>query len=1571
MATLAIGQYTISQVYDGTDGKDGAAGKSAVVALLSNESHTLTANSSGTISSYSGASTNITVFDGATDVTSKSTITKSESGVTGTLSGSSYSVTSVTNGVGGIVTFTIKYNGITITKTFSISVSKQGTKGDTGNAGVSVRSITLQYAISNDKNVAPTTGWQNTIPTRNAGQYLWVRDYIVYSDESAENVGERNVTGDIGDNGVSISTVTSYFAVSTSNTTTPVDGWQTTMPTRNKGEYLWRKDYIVFSNGNAEYTTAVVISGTDGKDGSKGDKGDPGTAGVGVASIVEQYYKSTSATSLSGGSWGTTYPGWENGKYIWTKSIITYTNSETNETTPKCVTGAKGATGPTGNGIKTVDVKYYLSTSSSSLSGGSWSTDAPTWVDGKYMWSKTITTYTNGNVVESVPACITGGKGATGPEGTSAKVVKVTPSAQVFKSTTGATGTFTPQYIYLYPTFQNLTYSKWQYSTDGTTWKDVTSGSNGLTIATYNSVVNSLRVERNSSLYTSTITNVSFRCIATDTKYYDTVSIVKIYDVTDLQIGGRNLQLYSKTLDTNAFSTMYTETLVPNGVITDGVLELPRYQNANLMYIDALPGEEFVFSIYVKSSENFSGHMFLIQEYSDPENRVTYEWISGNVTTEWQRFHCVYTVKNETTTLVNLSLRGTTAEITYFKLPKIEKGNILTDWTPAPEDVENRLDELGSTKTAEGNTVNVLSADSLISVQICGSIGAAGYTGTQTINIANAGVNIESITLPLGSIVMRRTTDASTRDTFERRELDGISQWCKIERVDSSGNALSVENVYPLTKLLETDSEVNDLANVLDKLDIYRVPAGTNTLSSSSQKVYFRVTYYPDTPDNNNIIKELNIFIDKIHKRNAQVKTTVDGVQIEAYNIETTLTTRMDTIDGGAEGDGLIQEIQSQMKTTTADIATLTTTSKTIEGKVTSLESKAEAVDGNIDKAKEEVISYTETLVTQTSDSWMLELQKLGGDNLVKNSVMMNGTNFWLQHLIEAYYESATPPDISNYDTSFGTPYWYCTETSSSYKEGTVYMYNGSTWIYSGKTRAEVVNMKNPFFYVKSVKTDDAQSKTNSGQLMQYDICNVIGTDGNVTNNNENRVTQTGLKSAETHIFNVTNIMDYKTTEEYLTYSFKIKNNIKTGQVYCGVAFINQPLSSSQEVIQSIYEPCTLITPDEDKDDITAEYTTLKMPKESDFVGVYTIAEFYRSDTVPTLDDVYEQGKFWMAGRDQTATINGTSMAITNGKIYYCRAVNNNGTMVLSITNVPFTYHKYWLCTSSTHTDYVAGKYYTGVNGISATTLDTNYKYIYQAGDGIGTLVYRSGDSWVPETKTYMLYDLNSDKIWTYRNIYGAYYRTTMNKTNIRFYGIYFIVAFYGGLLATAGTGSPTSSTTPTRGVYYIDNTYNSTNKKYIGKVWRPKYTYSLNEENQKVFKFNSWENTGISSNFALTQYLPSEFPIPYNIPPIGNFDISDIKVEYSSVPTRWTQHLSEVYGKNFLMDESGFSIISGLNKMNIDEDSIIATYETLKVFEITGDTTKLNKAQVNKLIIDPFEHYLQTINGVTYLICN
>lgn len=69
------------------------------------------------------------------------------------------------------------------------------------------------------------------------------------------------------------------------------------------------------------------------------------------------------------------------------------------------------------NVVNKVDVMYYLSTSKTELKGGEWTTNSPTWIEGKYIWSKTVTEYKNGNIIDSEPVCITGAKGDQGLQG--------------------------------------------------------------------------------------------------------------------------------------------------------------------------------------------------------------------------------------------------------------------------------------------------------------------------------------------------------------------------------------------------------------------------------------------------------------------------------------------------------------------------------------------------------------------------------------------------------------------------------------------------------------------------------------------------------------------------------------------------------------------------------------------------------------------------------------------------------------------------------------------------------------------------------------------------------------------------------------------------------------------------------------------------------------------------------------------------------------------------------------------------------------------------------------------------
>lgn len=227
----------------------------------------------------------------------------------------------------------------------------QGEKGEQGIPGKDGKNGSTTYfhikyaAVSN-----PTASQMTEVPNTYIGTYVDFTaadsaDPAKYTWSRFQGIqGEKGTQGIPGTNGVNGRT--SYLHIKYSN-----DGGKTF--TGNSGEdsgtYIGTcVDYTQNDPTNVSAYSWAKIKGETGAKGDKGDTGGTGATGKGVKSIVEQYYKSTSATAMSGGSWSTTYPGWENSKYIWTRSVITYTDNTTSTTTAVCVTGSKGDKGATG-----------------------------------------------------------------------------------------------------------------------------------------------------------------------------------------------------------------------------------------------------------------------------------------------------------------------------------------------------------------------------------------------------------------------------------------------------------------------------------------------------------------------------------------------------------------------------------------------------------------------------------------------------------------------------------------------------------------------------------------------------------------------------------------------------------------------------------------------------------------------------------------------------------------------------------------------------------------------------------------------------------------------------------------------------------------------------------------------------------------------------------------------------------------------------------------------------------------------------------------------------------------------
>lgn len=283
-----------------------------------------------------------------------------------------------------------------------------GGKGEDGKDGKGVQSVDVLYYLSSSSTSLSGGSWSTNSPTWVDGKYIWSKTKVVYTDGSSIETNPACITGgkgSTGDNGRGILNIVEEYYLSTSSNSLVGGSWSTTTPTWEDGKYIWTRSVITYTDSTSTTTNPICATGSTG------------ATGVGVKSVAEQYYLSTSYSTPTGGSWQTSVPAWQDGKYIWTRVVITYTDNTYTETDPVCVTGGKGPSGNDGLGVSSVDILFYLSTSSSSLEGGSWSTTSPQWEDGKYLWTKTKVTYTNGSTHESNPVCITGSQGKTGLPG--------------------------------------------------------------------------------------------------------------------------------------------------------------------------------------------------------------------------------------------------------------------------------------------------------------------------------------------------------------------------------------------------------------------------------------------------------------------------------------------------------------------------------------------------------------------------------------------------------------------------------------------------------------------------------------------------------------------------------------------------------------------------------------------------------------------------------------------------------------------------------------------------------------------------------------------------------------------------------------------------------------------------------------------------------------------------------------------------------------------------------------------------------------------------------------------------
>lgn len=576
-----------------------------------------------------------------------------------------------------------------------------GAKGDKGDTGKGVKSTSVAYQVSTSGTTVPTGTWSGSVPSASAGQYLWTRTIITYTDDTTStiySVGRMGTNGANGTNGKSIGSVVNYYlaTASSSGVTTATSGWTTAVQSVSAAKkYLWNYEVVKYTDGTVASTTAPCIIGSYGDRGSKGDKGDTGSTGNGIKSITEHYAVSASNSTVPT-SWSSTVPTMtESNKYLWNYETITYTNGTTVDTTKRVigVYGNKGATGATGSqGYSLVaNVVRDAFTESQWTACGT--------INHEETWSST-SGIRNGCRIGDMFAIV-----GTATDTKNAHVAYYRSNTAsgdlkglcishtiIPRGATGATG------------------SKGDKGDTGATGKGVKS-----TAVTY-------QASSSGTTIPTGVWSATPPATSADKPYFWTRTIITYTDNTTstaynvgstpegIVVGGRNLAMntnkgttgWSWSMQTGGYSKeSVSETGVNTCKLTRDSVKQSGWSVIQFSYIGRTKWEadtNYTVSVDVKASVSTS--MDPSFRHGDSSNMLIQSCKAVNnktVANVWTKL--VWVVKSAATlprgTSQNTYFTGMNSGtgVSYqFKNLKIEKGNMATDWTPAPEDYVSFVD---------------------------------------------------------------------------------------------------------------------------------------------------------------------------------------------------------------------------------------------------------------------------------------------------------------------------------------------------------------------------------------------------------------------------------------------------------------------------------------------------------------------------------------------------------------------------------------------------------------------------------------------------------------------------------------------------------------------------------------------------------------------------------------------------------------------------------------------------------------------------------------------------------------
>ena len=881
----------------------------------------------------------------------------------------------------------ITYTNNNITTTNPVVIGVYGDKGQNGNDGKGIKSIVEKYAVSNDSTTAPTT-WHDTVQTMSSSnRYLWNYEIITYTDSTTSETAKR-IIGVYGDSGIGISSVDVEYCLSNSNTNLTNPDWSTDAPQWVDGMYMWSRTKTTKSNGISVYSNPVCITG---------GKGQTGSSGKGVKSTSVTYQASTSGVTTPSGSWSETIPTVAAGQYLWTRTITTYTDATTSTSYSIGKMGESGQNGNDGKGVKSTSVMYQASTSGVTIPSGSWVSSIPSVSAGQYLWTRTIITYTDNSTSTSYSIGKMGEKGDVGQ----------------------GVESITEEY---YLSNSKSTQSGGQWTTTPPTW------SPGMYIWTRSKIV-----------YKN----------PTKTEYTDPLCDSSWEAINDIKVGGRNLLPGTKDFK--------------YGKLIDAVLDekymglsILGYSNIGTTHIDICSWNGlnvksdtyYTLSYYVKGDGKFTSYLYptavLKSTCSDgTTNNNSDGGTTMNLPTEWTRKWVTWKTLsgiNSVKSLIPMRLNpGSTG---YICGVKFEEGNMPSDWSPAPEDIDESF-------TVVENRLSTVEFD-LQKNQIVAKVQDTFTTKTESAILKNQ-LDQNKQNIRCNDLGAKINYSSFTYQDPGEMYLHGYDEYNN--PVDTNGKIYWAGKTVTVPKgMLNPNSDmcIND--------DIYIFMNVTNQSSVMGGWYDYKTKWwkykrfiggtdsgaFTPSPD--------HVCIGIMNMRDA-----------ETFNYAFLFDTPQSLKNLTTGPADIISRINSAEQKITSE-AIINTVSKTIT------DSKNEAIKSANSTTDEKLKSYATTAtVTQTAKDVTYAFTSSGGYNLLRNSDANNGTTYWLNN------GGGLSTGISGGNIFKGQ-----TEFQSSFPSGiryyqpillkgdTDYIYEG--WIYSA-TNYEGTSSRSPLHFWCSTTT--------------------------------------------------------------------------------------------------------------------------------------------------------------------------------------------------------------------------------------------------------------------------------------------------------------------------------------------------------------------------------------------------------------------------------------------------------------------------------------------------------------------